>query len=434
MKLLDNIRNRMFWVTDFLKGADTHRHYKEIKFVLENYNSSASLDIRKKHLNKLLQHASTTAPFYKKYKKASSLSNFPVITKPMIQNNYDAFRSELYINKKCYKLATSGSTGTPFAVFHQKNKRIRSIADTIYFAERAGYKLGTKLVFIKIWVPHNKKNRLLAWMQNVQMIDVRALKENLQLFLSKLKNSKTEMAIVSHASALETISDYLDEIKTPTINCNINSIIAISEQLNTYTKKNIEKHFGKTVVSRYSNVENGIIAQQKVNSGLEFEINWASYFVEVLKFNTDEPIDEGEVGRIVVTDLFNYCMPIIRYDTGDIGSIIKNDKGVPVFNCIEGRKLDMVFSTEGKWVPSLLIGGLMKKYSNVMQFQFFQEEEKKYMFKLNVNGNFINENKLVNEFTNLFGEDSQIKVKYIDEIPLLSSGKRRYVINNYNKN
>jgi phenylacetate-coenzyme A ligase PaaK-like adenylate-forming protein len=434
MEILDRVRNKMFWITDFVKRDNTHKHYKEIKFVLENFNSSASLAIRKKYLNELLQHAFITVPFYKKYKNLHSLSSFPVITKSMIQNNYDTFRSELYKNKKCYKVATSGSTGTPFAVYQEKNKRIRNIADTIYFAERAGFKLGTKLIYIKIWVPHNKKNRLLAWMQNVQMQDVRALKENLPLLLSKLNKSKAEKGIVAHASALETISNYLDEVKMPPFDCNINSIIAISEQLNTYTKENIEKHFRKIVVSRYSNIENGIIAQQNVNSGEEFEINWASYFVEILKFNTDEPTDKGELGRIVVTDLFNYAMPIIRYDTGDIGSIIKNDKGVPVFNCVEGRKLDMVFSTDGKWVPSLLIGGLMKKYSNVIQFQFIQEEEKSYVFKLNVNGNFTNEKKLVTEFTKLFGDDSQIKVKYINEIPLLSSGKRRYVINNYKKN
>ena len=68
-------------------------------------------------------------------------------------------------------------------------------------------------------------------------------------------------------------------------------------------------------------MENGILAQQKTASENEFIINWASYHIEILNIDTNELAPNGTVGRIVVTDFFNYAMPLIRYDTGDLGVI-----------------------------------------------------------------------------------------------------------------
>ncbi len=41
--------------------------------------------------------------------------------------------------------------------------------------------------------------------------------------------------------------------------------------------------------------------------------------VKILKPDDDKLIQESEIGRIVITVLYNYSMPMIRYDTGDIG-------------------------------------------------------------------------------------------------------------------
>ena len=85
-------------------------------------------------------------------------------------------------------------------------------------------------------------------------------------------------------------------------------------------KENLEKHFNTKVVSRYSNEEMGILAQQSnIEQNNAFNINWASYYVEILKMDTNEKANLGELGRIVITDLFNFSMPLIRYDTGDLG-------------------------------------------------------------------------------------------------------------------
>jgi phenylacetate-CoA ligase len=57
----------------------------------------------------------------------------------------------------------------------------------------------------------------------------------------------------------------------------------MSEGLSEYAKKSIHTYFGKYPVSRYSNVENGIIAQQLPDGSNSFVVNWASYYIEILK-------------------------------------------------------------------------------------------------------------------------------------------------------
>ena len=182
-------------------------------------------------------------------------------------------------------------------------------------------------------------------------------------------------------------------------------------------------------------MENGIIAQQLSGGSGEFLINDASYFLEILELDSDLPVKEGKPGRIVITDLFNYRMPLIRYDTGDIGILESREIfGVSrqVFTSIEGRRMDLIYDTRGSLVSSYVITNNMWKYMEIRQYQFIQTSEREYLFKINTDLPFEQEKELISEFTNYFGEDSIISVEYVSEIPLLASGKRKKVMNSCN--
>lgn len=434
MILLELFRNKLFWTIDFLKGGVISKLYNEVKFINENYNSIKVYKLRDENLNNLLNHATSTTPFYKAYSQNLQLSDFPVISKNIIRNNYDDFKSTVYLGKKNYRVGTSGSTGTPFILYQNAEKRNRHNADTLYFTKATGYRLGEKLVYLRVWTNQNKMNNILAWMKNIYMQDISNLNDKvLSDFIDMLKKDENTKCILAYSSTLEALCRYLDKINSKPLNCNIKSIIAIAEGLNLYTKESLIKYFKTTVVSRYSNNENGILSQQPIENENEFNINWASYTVEILKFDEDIEAAPGELGRIIITDLFNYCMPIIRYDTGDVGCIEKNKSGLPVLSKLEGRKQDMVYNTKEELISSFIIGSLLKKYPSLIQFQFIQESKKGYTIKINNNGEFKNENQLIKEFKEVIGSDSIINVEYVNEIPVLDSGKRRQVINKYLK-
>jgi len=89
----------------------------------------------------------------------------------------------------------------------------------------------------------------------------------------------------------------------------------------------------------------------------------------------------------------------------------------------------MVYNTHGNLVSSFTITNNMMLYPESKQYQFIQLGRSEYYFKLNPDGNFNREQELINLFKTFFGNDADIKVEYVKEIPLLNSGKRKMVVN-----
>ena len=431
--MLQTVRKKMFWSIDYVQGGMLKMHYNDINHILNDLDSNESKIRRAKSLDNLLKHAIDSVPFYKEFSDYSSLKDFNVIDKNIIRNYYEEFKSSIYKSKNNYSAYTSGSTGTPFKLLHDKNKRKRNSADVIYFAQQAGFEIGHKLYYIRHWDQYNSPNPLITKMKNIHKHPVSKLsKSDVEDLLSKMSKDISSKGIMCYASVLDEIKNYLENTNNTPVVRDLKSIIAISESLKDDVKDSIEKYFGIPVISRYSNVENGILAQQDPHSG-QFQINWASYFVEILNLENNLPVKKGELGRIVITDLFNYCMPMIRYDTGDIGRLAdpqtKSEKDL-VLERIEGRKMDMIFSTNGEMISPFMVYHILK-YPNIIQYQFIQEDQKKYVIKLNVLPEFHSAKDIIKEFKEHLGSNAEICLEYVKDIPLLSSGKRKFVINNF---
>lgn len=431
MKVLEFARRVLFWTADFFKGGNIRRHLNEIAFIQTNYPNEEAKKIEWAYLRKLLEHSAETVPFYENLKGRVALENFPVVDKAYIRDHFDLFKSKKYVDKKNHKVSTSGSTGNPFCIYHNKTKRERNTADTIYFAKKNGFEVGARLYYLRLWDKQYKKSGWLSWMQNIDMQSVDDLGDKeITAWLTKFEKDSSTKSLLAYTSALQSIFKYLEAKKAKPLNTKVNSIIAIAEGLDDYVRNGVQKYFNAEIVSRYSNSENGIIAQQDIGKR-KFEINWASYHVEILDLNHDVPVENGESGRIVITDLFNYCMPMVRYDTGDIGRMEMESDGSLVFSKIEGRKMDMFTNTKGEYVSSHIVHHILQ-FNGIDQFQFVEEENNDYIIKLKVSGDFDyeNEEKLKNRYKEYFGEDANIMIEYVNDIPLLPSGKRKLVINN----
>lgn len=432
MIFLEKFRAIIFWLLDYCRGSHIRRNLNEIANILRSNNENDYDN----SLSKILTHAIETTQFYCTKTTSLELKNFPVINKSVIRANFSDFISDKYKLNDLIPIVTSGSTGTPFKTFQDKNKKLRNYADTIYFARLAGFEIGHRLVYLKIWAKQKMQSKLAYWMRNTVPVDVIHLNDqSIETLIIKMENDRSTFGILGYASALELICQHLDRKQSGPVKANVRSIIAMSESLNDYTKTTMEKYFGVPVVSRYSNLENGIIAQQELNGKSRFLINAASYHVEILKMYTDEPAPDGELGRIVITDLFNYAMPMIRYDTGDIGAIETDPEfpGRKYLSKVEGRKLDLLFDTKGEIVSSYIAYKNMWQYTDIMQYQLIQKGPKDYTFKINADKTFNREAQLVAEFKSFLGANSNFKVEYVDEIPLLASGKRKKVVNLYRR-
>ncbi|WP_430468002.1 CoF synthetase [Winogradskyella ouciana] len=435
--LLNSLRNKFFWTLDGLKGGLIKNQLNEVKLGVKHPNSDKAKDLKNQHTNNIIKHAVETTPYYGNFNDAKTISDFPVIRKTTIQDNFEQFQSYKFKDADNFKVSTSGSTGVPFFLYQNKGKRNRNHADIIYFFNAASFEIGNRLYELEVWRGHNEKGKLKAWLQNAVQFDIsRLTDERIEAFLNLIKKDRqSKKTMLGFASSYEMIAQYLERNNIFLKDTGIIAAIANSEYLNPYTKETLGKHLDTQVLSRYSSEEVGMIAQQTLQSPNNFVINHASYHVEILNLDNDKPVKPGEFGRIVVTDLFNYAMPIIRYDTGDIAKLALNEDGVEVLEQIEGRKMDVIHDSKGNIVSSFVVYTKFYNYYHLLkQYQFIQQGEKEYEVKLNLQGeNFEFEDELINSIKSDFGSDANVVITYVDEIPPLSSGKRRKVINNYKK-
>lgn len=428
-----NLRKKIFNLTDWVfKKSEIKNHLEDIKSHYFFFNDPANELKRQVRLKNMLDYAKENVPFYANI-EATELNQFPVINKSTIKENYDGFISKQFDKNRLNYVTTSGSTGTPFKAYRDRGKIARHQADNIFFNSLVGGDIGLKLYYFRVWNRINRKNIFQKIIQNIVEVDANNFTEEyVHSFVNELENDRSKKFMLSYASSYEALSWMLKKEGITNVKSDVKAIISMSETLPDDVRAFLENTFHTKVISRYSNMENGFIGQQCLEHKQEYHLNTGSFLVETLSLDGDHAVEEGNIGRIVVTDYFNYGMPFIRYDTGDLGiqkSSYCNVKG-PILATVEGRRTDFIYATSGQMLSPHIITNTMWKFPDVTQFQFIQKDKNKYLLKLNtkVRGD---ENNLQSEFKNFLGVDAEIHVEYVDEIPLLASGKRKKVVNEY---
>ena len=432
MNLLNKIRYKSFWLLDSLKGGHLKKDLNGISNSFQISSFSLLQNQNAPILKKLLDTVVNTSEFYNKYKLYKSLDDFPVINKLTIKENFDTINIVPKNSKDIVKVSSSGSTGIPFQIYWTKMKARRNKADVIFYANSAGYTIGDQLLFVRLWTKKYRKPIFIKKALNLVQVDIESLTDkNIAAFISKIKSKKYPKSFIGYPSGFEKICNYLDKVKSPPLDCNIQSIIATSETLYDNVREKMAYYFKAPVVSRYSNEENGIISQQMIGDKF-YTVNWASFYVEIFDINEDKPLKYGELGRVVVTDLYNLATPMIRYDTGDLGRFcnFENDK-IPKLKDVVGRRKDVLYNTKGEIVSPFIIHTNLYNYPELNQFQIIQKSKYDYIFKINCKSKFEKEDEFTSIFKSYLGPDANILIEYTNEIPLLSSGKRRIIVNLY---
>ena len=429
-----------FWIKDYLHGSPIGKPYREIKWY--NENPVSVCDSKKKEdLKNLLDHARANTLYYKKY-NGYDLKDYPVMTKAELiahhkdievaQNIIPGQQGNVYIQK------TSGSTGIPLEIPQDTSKRRRRIAELKYFGKQVGFNTHDLLIHLRIWNKWQTKSLKQIRKENIIPFDISEMSKNKMKELVELIQKENVYALRGYASIIDQLANYI--IDNPASLPSLKIIISVSETLQDETREKVKKYLKCEIVSQYANEECGILAQEmpptKTTNNIMY-LNHAGYYFEILKTNKDVPADYGELGRIVITDLHNYAFPIIRYDTGDMGVLLPpNEKsnGYPVLGKLWGRRLDICYTTKGEPFSAMLLSRTLKHFDKILQWQFIQKGEKEYCIKVIMHENCIANEYLksaITELLKVLGEDAIINIEQVNEIPVLSSRKRKPVINEW---
>lgn len=425
---MGNIRSFGYFMLDFLKGNRIKNNLVDIDDKMNGRTDNS------RELSAILKYAKENVPFYSDI-DGSELSNFPVITKQNIMNNFDEFQSKEYTNKKLHWVSTSGSTGTPFKANQNREKRNRNIADLIYAHEKNGWALGDKYVYLRAWTSKYSSSKLKAFLQNyIAMEVVNFNDKNKEKFRQLLKRDRNIKVILGYASAMEDFVHYLENKGDDKSMFNIEAIFTVSDNLSDSAKEKLEKMFGCPVINRYSNEELGLLAYTPPYSS-NFQLNIASYHFELLKLDSDEPVvNPGEMGRLVVTDLYNKSMPFIRYDTGDLAvSNDSNRKSITKLSSLQGRITDVLKDTKGNLVTAPVVNNYFAEFYNIKKYQLIQYDKNKYLLKVVEGSTQPSTNEYIKACKKVLGEEAKVNVEKVEDISAEENGKFKTIINKYTR-
>jgi phenylacetate-CoA ligase len=187
------------------------------------------------------------------------------------------------------------------------------------------------------------------------------------------------------------------------------------------------------VTDRYGCEEVSLIASEcEKHEGMHLNIE--HLYVEFIK-DDGSCAAPGEPGKIVVTDLMNHAMPLIRYEVEDVGVPMDRKcscgRGLPLMESVTGRVADFLFKRDGSKVAGVsLIENTLTKIPGIDQMQIVQESIDSFVVSVVPGSDFRESTKMdLNAyFKGLFGETVTVEIQVVRAIQSEPSGKYRFSI------
>ena len=425
-----------------LKDPIMDREYRIIKKINESYETDGVV-LQQKRLEELLNFATTNIEAYKEI-EGCNIKEFPVVNKQIILKDkakYIASKESLG-ESEYYVKTTSGSSGTPFEFPQDSMCRIKLAASLKYFNHTIGFCEGDLMLhmrsFRQYYLGVNEKPDYVHNEDlNIIYVDNADMRDEKLERICKLIYEKHVKLVRGYLTSIDAVTEYAVKNSLPLHHENEELIILSNGELLAETVRHrvIDK-LGCHIVSQYGSEELGVLGMSEINRpGNKMNLDLANHYFEILKLDSDAPAEEGEVGRIVVTDLSNYAMPMIRYDLGDLAVKGKSINGnVVSIEQLVGRRTDMICRTDGTFFD--FFNSCPRSVHNnedISQWQFIQKSKDTYVLNIKPNNDSVysQENMIVEDLQKILGDDAKIIVKYETEIPVQVSGKRKTIINEY---
>ena len=208
-------------------------------------------------------------------------------------------------------------------------------------------------------------------------------------------------------------------------------IVTTGEVVDPELRSLAASRLGAQIHDRYATQEAGCFAIQCPDAPT-YHIQSEAIIVEVLD-DHGRQCREGEIGRVVVTPLFNYAAPLLRYEIGDyaeMGGACSCGRSLPTLKRIMGRRRNMLVARDGRHYWPQLHGLDFYKVSECRQHQFRQISHDVIEMWLVVDSprTPAQEEAMRKIVAAALPVPFEIRFRYVDEFPKSASGKHEELI------
>ncbi len=335
-------------------------------------------------LQRLIRHCYDSVPYYRQImdrlgiapediKSLEDINRFPIISKRNVLGAGDSILSKRYPKLLLRKAYTGGTTGTPMRIYRNlfsignEHAFVRRQWDwaNIGFNDRCAYLTGRLVV-----KPDQKANKLYAYdpiMKELILSTYHLSSKSAKNFAMVMKKYRVK-AVVGYPSAVYLLARTCLDAG---IELELKSTLTSSETLTDSMRKTIVEAFNCKVFDFYGGAERICYI---------FTCERGSYHI-IPEYGLTEliPVDSlnRNICRIVSSGFWNYAMPFVRYDTGDI--VVKSEESCScgrqfqVIKSISGRQADSIRTPSGREFGAAILTHLLYGTDHILESQIVQD-------------------------------------------------------------
>lgn len=394
-----------------------------------------------KRLTAIVDHAYRTVPYYREAWKGlglehdpiqclADLERLPIIGKPEIRADPEAFVSDTADRSNLLEMHTSGSTGKPLKIYYGEADDDYSKVNNLRSFLEAGYRYGDNFVTISDpdWTEGRYNGRSgISIQRRLNLffpIDI-----NMRLTPGEIVDELERIGkcdiLYGYPTNILLVARELRKRTGTSIRPRI--VVSNGENLDPVTRTYIDETFGTKMYNFYTTEESKRIAWEcECHQGMHLDVE--SVALELTQSGKQVP--DGEMGSVQVTNLFNYTMPLIRYRQGDVAIKDPNPcrcgRGAPLLRSLEGRIDSFVVNAEGELFSPQVFWSIFRHYSSVLQFLITQNQQDKLSIQVALANKEDDSdlNEIMGKIRRMVGPNTQTDLKIG---PVHTTGKRKAV-------
>lgn len=421
--------------------------------------------LRDVRLHNIVEWSRENSPYYAKlYRDLRAdyrLSDIPPVNKLELMNNWNDWVTDRSLNLEAVNefmqdinnigrklngnyliFTTSGSTGNPLVAVCDKTTNnvmsainaMRSFArkeDIKSFIKKGGKTIGVFATGGFYLGNSSVRSRQLAMPWKKSQIDVTSALLPIDEIVAKLNRFQPSM-LGGYPSNLELL---IDKKKSGELNISPILIMTGGEYLSDTLRKSLSDAFGCYVQTSYACTEGGTIACECTEQHFHINDDWV--IVEPVDKNNN-PVPAGvQANKILLTNLFNYTQPFIRYEVTD--RVILHDERCKCGNPspwlqLEGRTDDVITLYEDKSeikLAPLSIYAVLKEVPELQRFQLIAHSDGRLELRIEPVCNiklqdaYIKAKAALEKYLSLHGITS-VKITLSDKSPTQDSGSGKF--------
>ncbi len=308
-------------------------------------------------------------------RSVADLKRLPIITRKDIRQNRQLVFNPEYSRAHCHRSHTSGSTGEPLWTYFDRRCWYRKK----YFSKiRArmvcGLEWGQRVVILESEATRDLrlKNRNLTGHFLPLPMQYLSIFEAPEVLLSRLNEIRPHN-VYGPPSCLFAIAKAA--MQKGTVSTGLERIFTSSEYLTDPVRRCIEKTLGAKIYDVYGSTETKEVAWQcRMADG--YHINEDEVLVEIVD-DLGNVLPPGRPGHIVITDLHNKVMPLIRYLNRDKGLILQQScrcgLEFALMKPLTGRASEHITLPDGRRITPFRFTTSIEKTEGLLQYQIIQE-------------------------------------------------------------